>query len=543
MRSRPLTLANVRGDLFGGLTAAVVALPLALAFGVASGAGPVAGLYGAICVGLFAALFGGTPAQISGPTGPMTIVSATVFTHFAGQPAVAFTVVMLAGLFQVGFGLLKLGRFVNLMPYPVISGFITGVGVILILMQLDPFLGYVPAGSVANAITVLPRDLLAPNAQAVLVGLLALGTVLMPPNRLTRLVPAPLLAIVGATLLGLLAGGAPTLGAIPSGLPAWQWPELDFPQLNEMLVYAAVLAALGAIDSLLTSLVADNVTRTFHDSDRELVGQGIGNLAAGLFGGIPGAGATIRTLANVHAGGRTPLSGAIHAMVLLAVTLGLGPLVGHIPVAALAGILIKVGIDVIDWRFVRRLLRAPRTDLVLFALVLALTVLVNVITAVAVGVVLASLVMVKELAELQVESIRTVSHPEQERLFDDPTAALYRQHRDELMYLHLSGMMSFGAASEMSRRFGTVGEYQVLLIDLLDVPRMDTSAALALETVIDVALDHGKHVVLIGMSFHVARLLTRLGAVGRIRESERHESRAAGVAAASAWLGAHRGQA
>jgi len=230
-------------------------------------------------------------------------------------------------------------------------------------------------------------------------------------------------------------------------------------------------------------------------------------------------------------------------MVLLAVTLGLGPLVGHIPVAALAGILIKVGIDVIDWRFVRRLLRAPRTDLVLFALVLALTVLVNVITAVAVGVVLASLVMVKELAELQVESIRTVSHPEQERLFDDPTAALYRQHRDELMYLHLSGMMSFGAASEMSRRFGTVGEYQVLLIDLLDVPRMDTSAALALETVIDVALDHGKHVVLIGMSFHVARLLTRLGAVGRIRESERHESRAAGVAAASAWLGAHRGQA
>jgi len=534
--SPQLSLGNWRGDLFGGLTAGVVALPLALAFGVTSGAGPVAGLYGAICVGLFAALFGGTPAQISGPTGPMTIVSATVFTHFAGQPAVAFTVVMMAGLFQIGFGLLKLGRFVNLMPYPVISGFITSVGVILLFMQLDPLLGYDTPGSVANALTVLPRDLLAPNWQAVAVGLTALGIVLLPHNRLTRLVPAPLLAILTCTLLGVALTDAPQLGAIPSGLPAWQWPALDFLQLNEMLIFAAVLAALGSIDSLLTSLVADNVTRTFHDSDRELVGQGIGNLVSGLAGGLPGAGASIRTLANVHAGGRTPVSGTVHALALLVITLGLGPMVAHIPEAALAGILIKVGIDVVDWRFLSRLRHAPRADLILFATVLTLGVLINVITAVAVGVVLASLIMVKELAELQVESIRNVSHPEQEKLLDNGTATLYRQYRDELMYIHLAGMMSFGAATEMVRRFGVIGEYRVLIIDLLDVPRMDTSAALALETIIEGAMSQKRHVVIIGMSFHVARLMSRLGALDRIRNSVRLESRAEGVTAAVQWL-------
>jgi SulP family sulfate permease len=534
-----LGFGNLRGDLFGGITAGIVALPLALAFGVASGAGPVAGLYGAICVGLFASLFGGTPSQISGPTGPMTIVSATVFTHFAGEPAVAFTVVMLAGLFQVGFGMLRLGRFVNLMPYPVVSGFITGVGVILIVMQLDPLLGYGTPASVINAFSVLPRDLLAPNWQSVALGLLALGVVLLPTTRHTRLVPAPLLALAVCMLAAVFLPGAPRLGEIPSGLPSWNWPTLDLAQINEMLVFAAVLAALGAIDSLLTSLVADNVTRTFHDSDRELVGQGIGNLVAGLAGGIPGAGATIRTLTNVQAGGRTSLSGVIHAILLLVVTLGLGRYVGVIPMAALAGILVKVGLDVIDWRFLRRLHRAPRTDLVLFAVVLALTVLVNVITAVAVGVVLASLVMVKELAELQVESIRTVSHPEQEHLFDPATAQRYREHREDLLYLHLSGMMSFGAATELARRFGVVGDYRVLLIDLLDVPRMDTSAALALESIIVQAAEQQHHVILVGMSYPVARLLTRLGAIDRIRESERFENRAAAVAAAVAWLDRH----
>jgi len=535
-----LGLNNWRGDLYGGLTAAIVALPLALAFGVASGAGPMAGLYGAICVGLFAALFGGTPSQISGPTGPMTIVSASVFTQFAAQPSVAFTVVMMAGVLQMVFGYFRLGRFINLMPYPVISGFMTGVGCILIIMQLDPLLGYVSQQSVINALSVLPNDLLRPNFSALLIGLLALALVLFLPRRLTRIVPSTLLALVICTLLGLLLTDLPVLGEIPSGLPQWQIPEIDLALLNQMLVSAVVLAALGSIDSLLTSLVADNMTREFHDSDRELVGQGLGNLVAGFAGGIAGAGATIRTLSNIQAGGRTALSGVLHAIALLAIALGLAPLLTQVPYAALAGLLIKVGIDVIDWRFIRRLHRAPRIDFILMLVVLLLTVLVDVVTAVGVGIVLASLALVKEMAEVQAEAMRELDDPQEERLFDAATSALFQKHRDKLMFLHLSGLISFAAANELTRRFKTVGDYQVLIIDLLDVPRMDGSAALALEELIQRALDEHRRVIITGMTFRVARLLERMGVLDEVRETERFNSRAEAIRAAvapfeSAW--------
>jgi SulP family sulfate permease len=531
-----LGASHLQGDLFGGLTAAIVALPLALAFGVASGAGPMAGLYGAVCVGLFASLFGGTPAQISGPTGPMTIVMASVFTQFAGQPAVAFTVVLMAGAFQVLFGYLRLGRYVNLMPYPVISGFMTGIGCILIIMELDPLLGYPTPRNVINALSVLPDYIANLNPSALAIGLLALGIVLFTPKRIGRVVPSPLIAIVVCSLVALALADVPVLGAIPSGLPRLQPPALDLPQLNHMLVSAAVLAALGSVDSLLTSLVADNVTRTYHDSDKELVGQGIGNMVSGLFGGIAGAGATIRTLSNVQAGGRTPLSGVVHAVTLLVIVLGLGPLVAWVPHAALAGILIKVGIDVIDWRFVRRMHRAPRVDLVLMLVVLVLTVFVDVITAVAVGIVLASLAFVKEMAELQVDSIKTVSDPDHVRMFDPQTAELMRAHRDRIMFLHLSGLISFGAANELLRKFSATGSYEVLIIDLLDVPKVDGSAALALEEVIQQATDAGKTVFIVGLTYAVARLMGHMGCLDQVRETERFESRPDAVRAAVALL-------
>lgn len=463
-RLNPPGAGNLRGDLFGGLTAAIVALPLAIAFGVASGAGPVAGLYGAICVGLFASLFGGTPAQISGPTGPMTIVSASIFTMYAGEPAVAFTVVMMAGAFQFIFGLLGLGRYINLMPYPVISGFMTGIGCILIIMQLEPLLGYASPTSVVNALTVLPTELLRPHWDAVVVGVTALLICVLTPKSVTRVLPAPLLALLVTSPLALYFDSAAVIGAIPSGLPDWQVPAMSFSQLNGMLVSAAVLASLGSIDSLLTSLAADNLTRKFHDADRELVGQGIGNLVAGIAGGLPGAGATIRTLTNINAGGRTPLSGIVHSLLLLVIVLGFGAVVAFIPYAALAGILIKVGIDVIDWRYLRRMFRAPRMDVVLMVVVLVLTVLVDVITAVAVGVVLA--------------------------------------------------------------------------IDLLDVPRIDGSAAIALEEIIERASDAGKPVLLIGLSAEVGRLLSRMGMLDRLQETARFATRRGALQAAVDMLGA-----
>ena len=535
-RFNRLGTSRLQGDLFGGLTAAIVALPLALAFGVASGAGPMAGLYGAICVGLFASLFGGTPAQISGPTGPMTIVMASVFTQFAGQPAVAFTVVLMAGAFQILFGWLRLGRYVNLMPYPVISGFMTGIGCILIIMELDPLLGYPTPSNVINALTVLPGYAAHLDPGALAIGLLALAIVLFTPKRIGRVVPSPLIAIVVCSLSALALVDVPVLGPIPGALPSLQLPVIDFAQLNHMLVSAAVLAALGSVDSLLTSLVADNVTRTYHDSDKELVGQGIGNMVAGAFGGIAGAGATIRTLSNVQAGGRTPLSGVVHALALLAIVLGLGPLVAWVPHAALAGILIKVGIDVIDWRFIKRLHRAPRVDWILMLVVLLLTVFVDVITAVAVGIVLASLAFVKEMAELQVDSIKTVSDPDHVKMFDPDMAELMRQHRDRIMFLHLSGLISFGAANELLRKFSAAGDYEVLIIDLLDVPKVDGSAALALEEVIQQASDAHKTVFIVGLTYPVARLMGHMGCLDRVRETERFESRSEAVQAAVALL-------
>jgi SulP family sulfate permease len=520
-----LDAGNLRGDIFGGLTAAIVALPLAIAFGVASGAGAVAGLYGAACVGLFAALFGGTPAQISGPTGPMTIVSASVFTLYADNPAVAFTVVMMAGGFQVLFGAMRLGRYVNLMPYPVISGFMTGIGVILIIMQLEPLLGYPSPGNVANAITVLPAELLDPNWHAVALGVVALGICLLTPAKINRILPAPLIALVAASLLAVGFSEAAVLGAIPTGMPQWQVPTVLLDDLNGMLVSAAVLGALGAIDSLLTSLAADNVTRTFHDSDKELVGQGIGNIVAGIFGGLPGAGATIRTLTNVKAGGRTPLSGVLHAIVLFLMVLGLGPILAYIPHAALAGILIKVGIDVIDWRFLKRMLRAPRVDVVLMAVVLILTVFVDVITAVAVGVVIASLVFVKESADLQIESIKALSDPDHATFLSSEEAGLFRRCGGRLLILYLSGLMSFGAAKELTRRIGITGSFDVVLIDLHDVPKVDGSAALALEEIVDQAVSAEKDVLMVGLSAPVARLLGKMGMLDHFKETTRFATR------------------
>ena len=533
MKVNRLSTENLRGDIFGGATAAVIALPLALAFGVASGMGPIAGLYGAICVGLFAALFGGTSAQISGPTGPMTIVAASVFTQFASQPTVAFTVVMMAGAFQIMFGYLRIGRYINLMPYPVISGFMTGIGCILIILQLEPLIGHVAPPNVVNALTALPSDVKTLNGYAAALGAMSLAICMWWPKRLTQIVPSPLVALLVCTITALFIGDVPLLGAVPSGFPSMQIPQFDLGQLSYMLVSAAVLAALGSIDSLLTSLVADNMSRSFHDSDKELVGQGIGNLVAGLAGGLPGAGATVRTLSNLKAGGRTPLSGVVHAVLLLLIVLGLGPAVSVIPHAALAGILLKVGIDVIDWRFIKRWHRAPRTDLVLMLVVLVLTVFVDIITAVGVGIVMASLVFVKDMADVQIQSIKTIVDDVGHELLTTDEATAFRQLNGRAAILHLSGAMSFGAANEMMRRIVAVKPVNVLIIDLTDVPSIDGSAALTLEEIIQRATDVDQEILIVGMQFGVARVLGKLGALDGVREATRFSTRIDAIRAAT----------
>jgi len=526
-----LHFRNLYGDIAGGLTAAVVALPLAMAFGVASGAGPIAGIYGAIFVGFFAALFGGTPSQVSGPTGPMTVVMTAVLTQYVAMfpddpakgAALAFTVVALGGLFQIVLGVVRVGRYIDYVPAPVISGFMSGIGVIIILLQLYPLLGHPVAASPIRAAAGLPALFAHAKFEAVIVGIATLLIVFLTPKRIARVVPPPLIAliIVSAAVAIIQPGTAVSLiGDIPSGLPKPQMPTFTLALLPQMLKSAIILALLGAIDSLLTSLVADNITRTQHDSNRELIGQGIGNALAGLFGGLPGAGATMRTVVNVRAGGRTPLSGAIHALVLLALVLGLGPLAAHIPHVVLAGILVKVGVDIIDWDYLRRLRSAPAVGLAIMFTVLLMTVFVDLITAVAVGMIIASFVFMKRMTDMQLASMRLISRPEDEAPLGEPERAILRAAGGRLLLFHLSGPISFSAAKELVRRPMAVADYSVLVLDLTDVPTLDYTTSRAIEDMIVDATERKRDVYLCGLRTKVRNTLERDGVLRHVPEAQ-----------------------
>ena len=525
---------NLRGDIYGGLTAAIIALPLALAFGVSSGAGPIAGMYGAIFVGFFAALFGGTPAQISGPTGPMTVVMAATFTQYVAYdpvsgPALAFTVVMMGGLLQILFGILKLGKYITLVPYPVVSGFMSGIGVIIIILQIPAFLGHAPpAGGIIAALKSLPEFLQSPGYQAMALGVISLLIAAFLPNKINRLIPASLLALICGTLVLLFLFPeklAPTLGDIPSGLPTPQMPSFDLSLIADMVKSAIVLAVLGSIDSLLTSLVADNLTRSHHNSDKELIGQGIGNTVAGIFGGLPGAGATMRTVVNIRSGGHTQISGVLHAVILLAIVLGAGKFAKDIPHAVLAGILIKVGIDIIDWDFLKRLKYVPRTSAFLMMIVLFITVFIDLITAVAVGVIFASLILTKRMSDLQSKSMKIITEPDDELPLTNEESRILEQANGRILLYHLSGPLSFASAKDTVKRLANYDEYDVLILDFTAVPLVDYSTSRSIDDMISDARTANRTVYLVGLSDQVFSLLDRLGILKLIDQSFRVNSR------------------
>ncbi len=516
--------SNMRGDIYGGLTAGIVALPLALAFGEASGAGPIAGLWGAIIVGFFASLFGGTGANVSGPTGPMVVVFAGVFASLSGNISLIFAAVVLAGLLQILFGVMRLGNYIRLVPYPVVSGFMSGIGCIIIALQVARLFGHEPAGGgTIPALSAIPAAVANPNMAALLVGGVTLATIFFWPKKLGKFIPGALAALVIGTVLSLFVGGAPILGDIPTGFPSFIMPE--FSQSTFLLVAEAalILALLGAIDSLLTSLVADNMTRTRHDSDKELIGQGIGNTVAGFFGAIPGAGATMRTVVNIRTGGLTKIAGILHALVLLAVVISLAPLASQIPHAVLAGILIKVGWDIIDVSYLKNAHKGPRWDLALMALVLGLTVFVDLITAVAAGVVLAALAFVKQLAEEQLKAFRageaTSTTPEERELLD-------RADGHVLMF-DFGGPLSFGAAADLGVqvRERTKEKGDSIILDFHRVPFFDVSAARAVETIICDARHAGRMVYVTGMNEEVNRVLSGLNADHCLPANRRYDNR------------------
>ena len=518
-----INFRNVRGDFLGGLTAAVVALPMALAFGIASGAGASAGLWGAILVGFFASLFGGTPSLISEPTGPMTvIVTAVIVSTSASDPengvAMAFTVVMLAGIFQIAFGLLKLGRYITMLPYNVISGFMTGIGVILIFMQIAPFLGQeTPAGGVIGVIQNLPDLIANIRPWETALGVLTVAILFLYPNSLKKLVPPQLVALLVGTIVSLTLLShidirtIATIGEITPGLPEFQLPTFSPGNVRLMFVNAMVLAMVGSIDCLLTCLVSDSLTRSEHKSNKELIGQGVANLITGLFGGIAGSGATTATVVNIQAGGRTALSGISRALILLVVVLWAAPLTSGIPLAVLAGIVLKVGVDIIDWGFLKRAHKISWKAAGIVYSVVLLTVFVDLMVAVAVGVFIANILTIARLDELQSQSVKAITDDDDQIVLNPEEKAALDAANGRVLLFHLSGPMIFGVAKAISREHHAIANYDVLIVDLSEVPVLGVTSALAIENAIEEAIDEGREVMVIGANKKVKSRLEKLG--------------------------------
>ena len=512
-------LQTFRGDVFGGVTAAVVGLPVALAFGVASGLGALAGLYGAIAVGFFAAIFGGTRSQISGPTGPMSLAMAVIVTNHADNFAQAFTIVIMAGILQILLGVLRIGRFVAYTPYSVISGFMSGIGVIIILMQTLPFLGApVATGGPVEVARAWPDVISDVNFSALAIAAVTLIVGVAWPGRLRKYLPPTLAALVAGTLLGVLwLSDTPIIGDVPTGLPSLQRPDLSVDILVRAVQPALTIALLGSIDSLLTSLIADSMTRTRHNPNRELVGQGIGNVAAGLFWGLPGAGATLGTVVNIRAGGRTQISGVLRAVILLALVLGLGKYVESIPHAVLAGILMKVGWDIIDWRFLVRIHRVQREHLLVMLITLGLTVFLDLVTAVAIGLIAAGMASARQFERLELDSVVSVPLLDQSFLTGQKGEEEADSFSARVGLVALRGSFSVASSNKLINAISVdIRDHEVVILDFSGTVYMDDSAALVVEQLIDASLAQDTECIVMGLSGPPATTLQTLNVLQRV---------------------------
>ncbi|WP_457611254.1 SulP family inorganic anion transporter [Lutibacter sp.] len=574
---------HLKGDLFGGITAGIVALPLALAFGVSSGLGPSAGLYGAIFVGFFAALFGGTNTQISGPTAPMTAVSmvviAGIVAAFDGDVSKALPAIlmvfMLAGIMQIGLGFIGLGKYIKYIPYPVVSGFMTAIGVIILITQILPSVGYYPkedaefvnefkpyaeeiilenilkeeagegilvlenfketvsraenitasqilkesqtlaakeASGVLGTLKVLPKALSNINWLELV---LAIGTIIIIYGfkRITTAVPSTLVALL--VMSGIATGfklNYRPIEEIPSGLPLPNFEiftNFNIASITPYIFTALTLALLGAIDSLLTSVVADNMTKTKHKPNKELIGQGIGNSVAALFGGIPGAGATIRTVVNINAGGKTRLSGMVAAILLLIVLLALGPIASQIPAAVLAGILITVGIGVMDYKGLKAIPYMPKPEVVIMLVVLVLSSVWNLVYAVGIGLVIASLMFMKKIGDLTADRSSIESFDRSKAWPDEVN--LSKNLKDEVFIKHIRGPLFFGSTSYFQQLVKQIPDTaSIIIIRMGRMQYIDQSGLYAMEDVLVDLTRRGKKILLVNIIEQPRYMLERI---------------------------------
>jgi SulP family sulfate permease len=510
-----------KGDFFGGLTAGIVALPLALAFGVQSGLGAAAGLYGAIFLGFFAAVLGGTPSQISGPTGPMTVVTASTVGLFVAQAggdlaSVAGAIIasfILAGLLQIVMGIVKIGSLIKYIPYPVISGFMSGIGVIIILLQLFKAMGLPAPKTTFDVVKEIGPALQQVNLWALFYAAITIAIIYLFP-KITKAVPGTLVALLAVTGLSVvLQKDVPLIGDIPQGFPKMKINEIFTikPELFTLILEAGItLAALGAIDSLLTSVIADNVTKTKHKSNQELIGQGVGNAVSGLFGGLPGAGATMRTLVNIRSGGRNRISGVIHSLVLLIILLGAGKYAALIPQPVLAGILITVGIGILDYKSLRHVRKVPRADAAIMIIVLLVTVFFDLLIAVGIGMVLASILFMKKMSDIAAEKTKVsdIMSVKDEISWPDENIPQYMQ--DNVLIKHLDGPLFFGFASAFQDKVNKLPDIKHVIIRMEKVPFIDQSGLYALEEAVLSLEQRGIEVLFTGLQKQPKDMLRRI---------------------------------
>ncbi|MBC8288307.1 MAG: SulP family inorganic anion transporter [Nitrospinae bacterium] len=528
-----LNLHNIKGDFFGGLTAGVVTLPLALAFGLQSGLSPISGLYCAIFLGAIAVIFGGTHTLISTPTGPMTVVAALTISQtiiMAGSLELAMGTILaifvLSGVIQILFGSFKFGNNVKYIPYPVLSGFMTGIGVILILFEIYPLIGLSSPSTIKGVITGLPHDVGNMSLQALGLGILTLAILYFAPKFSTK-IPATLIALIAGTLVSIASGlSVPLIGEVPQGLPSLQLESLlnvDFSAPWFIVSSALTLGALGCIDTLLTAVIVDKITETKHQSNRELIGQGLGNVVSGLFGGLPGAGTTMSSIVNVKAGGRTRLSGVISSLCLLAVLLGLGAYVQYVPIPVLAAILITVGMDIIDYNGLKEVIKVDRSEAAILLVVLIMTVFVDLIAAVGTGMTLSVFVFMKKMSSIGENTIELF--PLRDLKVRKPCDLrdefiLPSEYLDKVYIQSFTGPIFFGFSQYLIDNLKKLPSVNVIIFEMNRVPYLDQSAAHALELVFDYLQKKGIAVYLAHVNEKPLKMLHAVELVPRLIPKE-----------------------
>lgn len=507
---------NLAQDTMAGLTVAFIALPLALGFGVASGLGAITGIWGAIAGGLVGGLFGGSNVGVSGPTGPKTVQLAVVMhDHMLanGQPDLvfAFGCVFLSGVIMLILATMRIGKFIYLTPYSVISGFMCGIGAIVMIIEFNPFVGLPTMSSVREALLAIPSSAMNANPEAFLISCLTLGTIIIWPRITTVLwLPGPLVGLVVGTVVANFFGFTiEYIPEVPTGLPDLYLPPV--PQFYDMLGPAAALAGLAIYDSLLTCVVIDQMTEERHNSDQEIWGQGMANIFAGLIGGLTTATATMRSVAAIQCGAKTITATFVHGLMLLTLVLGLAPLASYIPMAALAGILFKVGYDILDFRVFPVLHRMPTPSKITFWTVLFLTVWEDLLVAVGVGLAIAFFLFVRDMSEMWKPEVMGLEESQK------PGLALIPKHlKNQIAVLEPHGPMFFGIADTLYRQVDRLVHYKVLMVSLIHVPIIDLSGAFALEDMITLAYKRGTKVLVIGMTPAVMRTLKELSVLKTI---------------------------